>query len=200
MQFYPNIALFSTLGGMNLDHNFFQVSKLSEDQKKRSPPKVEHFFPRIQVKTKKLKKVFTKKGALFSPNSRGDLRSDAHQSQIIGGDANVDHTQIIGRVTVKLLGDISSPSPPGGFGTPGFNCVQNVRFCFLVVLIAGWREHGRLHLYSKYIVGYLIVMILFLSCYNVSLRFSCASFFWCQRCDLAFKIKLRKKERKKTAE
>ena len=32
----------------------------------------------------------------FSPNSGGDLRSDAHQSQIIGGDADVDHTQIIG--------------------------------------------------------------------------------------------------------
>ena len=47
----------------------------------------------------------------FSPNASGDLRSDAHQSQIIGGDADVDHTQIIG-------GDISLPSPPG-FGNPG---------------------------------------------------------------------------------
>ena len=34
----------------------------------------------------------------FSPNSSGDLRSDAHQSQIIGGDADVDHTQIIGGI------------------------------------------------------------------------------------------------------
>ena len=38
----------------------------------------------------------------FSPNSGGDLRSDAHQSQIIGGDADVDHTQIIVGDTVKL--------------------------------------------------------------------------------------------------
>ena len=30
---------------MNLDHDFFQVSKLSEDQK------MEHFFPQILVKT-----------------------------------------------------------------------------------------------------------------------------------------------------
>ena len=45
----------------------------------------------------------------FSPNSGGDLRSDAHQSQIIGGDADVDHTQIIGR-------DISPI--PQGLGTP----------------------------------------------------------------------------------
>ena len=41
----------------------------------------------------------------FSPNSGGDLRSEAHQSQIIGGDADVDHTQIIG--------GIYPPIPPG---------------------------------------------------------------------------------------
>ena len=40
----------------------------------------------------------------FPPNSSGNLRSDAHQSQIIGGDADVDHTQIIGGYTVNLLG------------------------------------------------------------------------------------------------
>ena len=34
----------------------------------------------------------------FSPNLSGHLRSDAHQSQIIGGDADVDHTQTIGRI------------------------------------------------------------------------------------------------------
>ena len=74
---------------MNLDHDFVQVSKLSEDQKK----------------------VFTKNGTLFSPNSSGHLRSDAHQSQIIGEDADVDHTQTIGGDTVKLL---------GGYIPPGF--------------------------------------------------------------------------------
>ena len=35
---------------------------------------------------------------LFSPKLSGDLRSDAHQSQIIGGDAGEDHTQIIGGI------------------------------------------------------------------------------------------------------
>ena len=50
---------------MNLDHD------LGEDQKKGEDQKWNTFFP---------------------PNSRGDLRSDANQSQIIGGDANVDHT------------------------------------------------------------------------------------------------------------
>ena len=54
---------------MNLDHDFFQASKLSNDQKeKRSSPKQEHLFSRI---------------------SNGDLRSDAHQRQIIGGGMQV---------------------------------------------------------------------------------------------------------------
>ena len=53
----------------------------------------------------------------FSPNSSRDLRSDAHQSQIIGGDTNEDHTQIVGGDTVKLLGGFIPPFPPG-FGTP----------------------------------------------------------------------------------
>ena len=44
---------------------------------------MKHAFFRIQVKTKK--KVFAKNGTLFSPNSSGDQRSDADQSQIIGG-------------------------------------------------------------------------------------------------------------------
>ena len=76
---------------MNLNHDFFQVSKSSEDQKReRSSPKMKHFFP---------------------PNLGGDLRSDAHRSQFLGGDADVDHTQIIGE-------DIS---PPPGFRQP---CVR----------------------------------------------------------------------------
>ena len=43
---------------MNLDHHFFQVTKLSEEQKKGFHQKWKTFFPRIQLKTKK--KVFTK--------------------------------------------------------------------------------------------------------------------------------------------
>ena len=34
LQFYHNFALFSTLGGINLDHDFFYVSKLSREKKK----------------------------------------------------------------------------------------------------------------------------------------------------------------------
>ena len=113
MQFYPNFALFSTLGGMNLDQDFFQVSKLNEDQKKESSPEMENFFsPNIGEDQKN--KVFTRNGTLFLST---DLRSDAHQSQCVGGDADEDHSQIVGGYTVKLLGEIYSPPSPPCFGT-----------------------------------------------------------------------------------
>ena len=79
-----------------MEHFFSPIS--GEDQKKkekRSSPKVEHFFP---------------------PNLSGDMRSDAHQSQIIGGDADVDHTQNNWGIRQIIGGDISPP----GFGTPGW--------------------------------------------------------------------------------
>ena len=68
---------------MNLDHDFVQVSKLSEDQKK----------------------VFSKNKTLFSPKSSVDtytLRCTP-ESNYWGGGADVDHTQTIGGNTFKLL-------------------------------------------------------------------------------------------------
>ena len=89
---------------MNLDQNFFQMSKLSEDRKKRFHQKWNTFF---------------------SPSSSRDLRSDAHQSQIIGGDADEDHTQIVGGDTVKLLGGYIPPD----FGIPAnLGSVKNFSF------------------------------------------------------------------------
>ena len=41
LQFYPNFALFSTLEEMKLAHNFFHVSKLSEEQTKKVVTKIE---------------------------------------------------------------------------------------------------------------------------------------------------------------
>ena len=63
--------------GMNLDHDLFQVSKLSEDQKqskkkvKGSSPKIQEFFSRNLVKTEKGPNIIQ--------------RLDVDQSQIIGG-------------------------------------------------------------------------------------------------------------------
>ena len=96
MQFYSNFALFSTLGGMNLDHDVVQVSKLNKDQKKVFT-KNGTFSPNSGEDQKK-KRSSPKMERFFFPNSSGHLRSDAHQSQIIGGDADVDHTQGIGRI------------------------------------------------------------------------------------------------------
>ena len=47
----------------------------------------------------------------FSPNSSTDLRSDAHQSQIIGGDADVDYTQLFGGIQSNYWGGYIPPSP-----------------------------------------------------------------------------------------
>ena len=75
---------------MNLDHNILQMSKLSEDQKKGLHQKWNTFFPNSGEDQKK--RSSSKMEHFFSPNSSGHLRSDAHQSQIIGGDADVDLT------------------------------------------------------------------------------------------------------------
>ena len=64
---------------------------------------MEHFFPQIQVKTKK--KVFAKNGTLFSS---GHLRSDAHQSQIIGG-INPPSPRVLAPLLSSTLYDIFAP-------------------------------------------------------------------------------------------
>ena len=71
-----------------MEHFFSPI--LGEDQKKRSSARVEHFFPK-----------FTLSCTPF---------------QIIGGDAEVNHSQTIGGDTAKLLGGYI-PSIPPGFGT-----------------------------------------------------------------------------------
>ena len=71
---------------MNLDHDFFQVSKLSEDQK------MEHFFPRFQVKT------FAQMHTRF---------------KLLGGMLMKTILKLLGGDTVKLLGGYIPPIPPG---------------------------------------------------------------------------------------
>ena len=97
---------------MKLDHDFFQVSKLSEDQKKG---------------------ILAKNWRVFSLNLSEDQstdpniiqRSDADQSQIIWGDADVDHSQIIGGMQSNYWGGyIPLSPPPPGFRHPCLH-VQN---------------------------------------------------------------------------
>ena len=100
LQFYPNFARFSTLGGMNLEHDFVRVWKFSEDKTKNKKKTANGtLFPQIQVKTKK---VFNKNRTLFSPN----LRSDVHPFKL-WGDADVDHSQTIGGYIQSIGRDIS---------------------------------------------------------------------------------------------
>ena len=97
LQFYLNFALFSTLGGMNLDYVFVQVWKFSEHQKKNANGTL--FCPNSGEDQKK---VFIKNRTLFSPNTGDDkikkkvfnknrtlfsqnLRSDVHAFKLLGG-------------------------------------------------------------------------------------------------------------------
>ena len=67
----------------------------------------------------------------FSTNSSGDLRSDARQSQFIGGDADEDHIQIIGGDTI-----------PPGFRHP---CSQ----LFIVFTVAAETMSNSVRKFSK---------------------------------------------------
>ena len=82
----------------------------------------------MKTKTKTKKKGLHHKWKTFSPNSSGQLRSNAHQSQIIGGNADVGHSDTIGGHTAKLLGEYILLSPPG-FGIPAYD---NLHFCLFV--------------------------------------------------------------------
>ena len=58
-EYFAILAQFCSIfniGGMNLDHDLFQVSKLSENQKKGLHHKQNTFLPQIQMKTKKKKR------------------------------------------------------------------------------------------------------------------------------------------------
>ena len=103
----------------------------------------------------------------FSPNSNGDLRSDAHQSQIIGGDADVDHTQIIGGDNVKLLGRIIYPPIPPGFQHPCLSGSTPQRARFHVCCMNC--QH----------LGNSAIVILILIFYQVALAIrDCVGTFW----------------------
>ena len=108
---------------MNLDHDFVQVWKFSEDQKKnanrtlfspnsgedqkkRSSPKIEHFFSPILGKDQKKKGLQQEKNT-FSPN----LRSAVHPFKLLGGCRSEPFSNYWGD-TAKLLGGIYPLHPP----------------------------------------------------------------------------------------
>ena len=70
---------------MNLDHDFVQVSKLSENQKKSSSPKMEHFFPQIQLGEDQ-KKDLHQRWNTFFPRIQVDTYAEVHtRVRLLGG-------------------------------------------------------------------------------------------------------------------
>ena len=107
---------------MNLDHNIVQVSHLSEHQKKVFTKNGVLFSPNSGEDQEK--KVFTKNRTLFFPEFKWTPTLRCTPEPNYWGDANVDHTQTIGGDTVKLLeGGYIFPSPPG-FGTPVYYSLE----------------------------------------------------------------------------
>ena len=94
---------------MYLDHDFVQVSKLNEDQKKGFLQNWNTFFPKFRYRPKK--KVFTKNGTLFFLKFKWIPTLRCTPASNYRGDADVDHTQTIGGNTVKLLGGCIPPYP-----------------------------------------------------------------------------------------
>ena len=138
LQFFSKFALFSTLGGMNLDHDFVQVWKFSEYQKKnanrtlflpefrwrpkkkRSSPKIKHLFSPIlgedQKKQNKIKKRSPPKiEHFFSPilgedqKKRSSSREEHFFPQIY---AQLYTLSNYWGDTAKLLGGIYPLHPP----------------------------------------------------------------------------------------
>ena len=81
LHFYPNFALFSTFGGINLDQDLVKTKKkmqakhffspiLGEDQKKKVFSKNRTLFSPILGEDQKRKKVFSKNRTLFFPDFR----------------------------------------------------------------------------------------------------------------------------------
>ena len=140
LQFYYNFALYSTLGGMNLDHDFVQVWKFSEDQKKNANKTL--FLPEFRWRPKKKvfinnrtlfslilgedqkKRVFSKNRTLFSPN----LRSAVHPFKLLGGCRCGPFSNYWGD-TAKLLGNIFPP----GFGTPAYYDILTSSACWSIL-------------------------------------------------------------------
>ena len=101
---------------MNLDHDFGQVSKLSEDQKKVFTKTPKLFSPNSSEDQEN--KGFYQKWNTIFPRIQVDTYAQMHtRVKLLGGSADVDHTQTIGGIQSNYGGNISPPTSPG-FGTP----------------------------------------------------------------------------------
>ena len=88
---------------MNLDHDFVQVWKFSETKRKMQ---TEHFFSPNSSEDQK-KKRYSARIEHFFPK----FTLSCTPFQIIGRDAEVDHSQTMGGIQPNYLGDISAHPP-----------------------------------------------------------------------------------------
>ena len=123
LHFYPNFALFSTLREMSLDQDFFQMSKLSEDQKKnktkkRSSIDMEHFFSPNSGEDQKTKKEgLHQKWNTFFPRIQVQTCAQMHtRVKLLEGMQMTTILKLLGGYSQIIGGDISPSSPPD-FGT-----------------------------------------------------------------------------------
>ena len=85
---------------MNLDHDFFHVSRFSEDQKKTFTEKWRIFVSELKWRTEKRPNIIQRSDADLSQIIGGGGDADGDQSQIIGGDKSPHPPQ----VSAPLLG------------------------------------------------------------------------------------------------
>ena len=118
---------------MDLDHNFVQVSKLSEDQKKDILQNWNTFFARIQMRTKK--KGLHQEWNTFFPEFKWTPTLRCTPASNYWGDADIDHTQTIGGIQSNYWVGYTPPIPPSDFGTPAcrHQCVEYYNSCVLPV-------------------------------------------------------------------
>ena len=109
---------------MKLDHDFFNVSKLTEDQKKGLHQKLKSVCPRINLnEDQKNKKGLIRKQQGFCPRNYVKTKKGPNIIQC----SDADHSQINGGDTVKLLGGIYPPSPYR-VSAPVLKSMQNTTF------------------------------------------------------------------------
>ena len=123
LQFHPNFAPFSTLGGMKLDHYCFHASISREDQKKDLHGKFEELLFKKSSKDQqkkglqKLKSFCPRKPVKTKRSPKTNQCSDADHSQFIRGMQMQTIVKLFGGCSQIIVGIYRIYAPPG-FGTP----------------------------------------------------------------------------------
>ena len=133
---------------MNLDRHCFQVRKLSEDQKKRSLPKIQDFFSPNLSEDKKKQRSLPKIQECFSRTLvKTKKRSKHHLALRCRVESNYweecrwkQWSNYLGGMQSNYWG-IYPPIPPSGFGTPGYRYIA-INVTYLLQKLAKFFSRG----------------------------------------------------------